>query len=357
MTEVTESIVIRKVGDVGRITLNRPKALNALNQQMVTAMAGALQAWRSDDAVKAVVVDGAGEKSFCAGGDIRMLADSGRRGDSRAWRFWRDEYRLNVLIAEYSKPYVALIDGITMGGGVGVSIHGRFRVAGDKTLFAMPETGIGFFPDVGGTYFLPRLEGQLGVWMGLTGTRLRTADCIMAGLATHYAPSEKTAELIATLETESLDAEGESIRGILDHFGGEAGRSELDGVRDRINTVFAGDDLNVITARLERAGDMWSQAVLKILSMKSPSAIKLTLAALRKGASLSLREAMMQELRISVRCLAEGSDFYEGVRAVIMDKDNAPQWGPVMSDADMARCFAPLPSDQEMSFLDRGSSG
>lgn len=348
----TDDVIIRKIGDVGRITLNRPKALNALNQPMVTAMVQALLSWREDDSVKAVIVDGAGEKGFCAGGDIRMLAESGKAGDGRAWTFWRDEYQLNTLIAEYPKPYVALIDGITMGGGVGVSIHGEFRVAGDKTLFAMPETGIGFFPDVGGTYFLPRLNGQLGVWMGLTGARLKTADCIAAGVATHYVPSEKNAELIAALESETLDADGETIDEILHRFSGEPGQSDLGMVQGLIDAAFEGDDLSAILARLESANDAWSQAVLKILSSKSPSALKLTLAALRKGGALELRDVMIQELRISTRCLAEGSDFYEGVRAVILDKDNNPQWAGAMSDEAVAAFFAPLPDDQEMSFLD-----
>ncbi len=349
---MTEDVIIRKAGSVGRITLNRPKALNALNQEMVTAMVEALQSWRSDDTVKAVVVDGAGEKGFCAGGDIRMLAESGKAGDDRAWTFWRDEYQLNTLIAEYPKPYVALIDGITMGGGVGVSIHGEFRVAGDRTVFAMPETGIGFHPDVGGAYFLPRLNGELGVWMGLTGARLKTADCIAAGVATHYVPSENNAALIEALETESLDDEGEKVDAIIERFSGDAGQSDLGMVQPLIDAAFEGDDADVIRNRLETADDAWSKAVLKILSGKSPTAVKVTLQALRKGADLSLRDVMVQDLRVSSRFLKEGSDFYEGVRAVIIDKDNAPNWGPAISDAELGVYFKPLDADKEMTFLD-----
>ncbi|WP_306015636.1 enoyl-CoA hydratase/isomerase family protein [Oceanicaulis sp. MMSF_3324] len=349
---MTEDVIIRKAGSVGRITLNRPKALNALNQEMVTAMVEALQSWRSDDTVKAVVVDGAGEKGFCAGGDIRMLAESGKAGDDRAWTFWRDEYQLNTLIAEYPKPYVALIDGITMGGGVGVSIHGEFRVAGDRTVFAMPETGIGFHPDVGGAYFLPRLNGELGVWMGLTGARLKTADCIAAGVATHYVPSENNAALIEALETETLDDEGEKVDAIIERFSGDAGQSDLGMVQPLIDAAFEGDDADVIRNRLETADDAWSKAVLKILSGKSPTAVKVTLQALRKGADLSLRDVMVQDLRVSVRFLKDGSDFYEGVRAVIIDKDNAPNWGPAISDAELGAYFEPLDADKEMTFLD-----
>lgn len=349
---MTEDVIIRKAGSVGRITLNRPKALNALNQEMVTAMVDALQGWREDNDVKAVVVDGAGEKGFCAGGDIRMLAESGKAGDDRAWTFWRDEYQLNTLIAEYPKPYVALIDGITMGGGVGVSIHGEFRVAGDRTLFAMPETGIGFHPDVGGAYFLPRLNGELGVWMGLTGARLKTADCIAAGVATHYVPSDKNEALIQALETEALDDEGEAVDAIIERFSGDAGQSDLGMVQPLIDAAFEGDDAEVIRNRLETADDAWSKAVLKILSSKSPTAVKVTLKALRQGADMSLRDVMVQDLRVSSRFLKEGSDFYEGVRAVIIDKDNAPNWSAPIADSDIDAYFASLEADKEMTFLD-----
>ena len=349
---MTEDVIIRKAGSVGRITLNRTKALNALNQEMVTAMVEALQNWRTDNDVKAVVVDGAGEKGFCAGGDIRMLAESGKSGDDRAWTFWRDEYQLNTLIAEYPKPYVALIDGITMGGGVGVSIHGEFRVAGDRTLFAMPETGIGFHPDVGGAYFLPRLNGELGVWMGLTGARLKTADCIAAGVATHYVPSDNNEALIEALETEALDDEGEAVDAIIERFSGDAGQSDLGMVQPLIDAAFEGDDAEVIRNRLETADDAWSKAVLKILSSKSPTAVKVTLKALRKGADLSLRDVMVQDLRVSSRFLKEGSDFYEGVRAVIIDKDNAPNWSAPIADSDIDAYFASLEADKEMTFLD-----
>ncbi|XBQ15858.1 MAG: enoyl-CoA hydratase/isomerase family protein [Oceanicaulis sp.] len=349
---MTEDVIIRRTGSVGRITLNRPKALNALNQDMVEAMTQALLDWAEDDAVKAVVVDGEGEKGFCAGGDIRMLAESGKAGDGRAWTFWRDEYRLNTLIEEYPKPYVALIDGVTMGGGVGVSVHGEFRVAGDRTLFAMPETGIGFHPDVGGAYFLPRLSGELGTWMGLTGARLKTADCIASGVATHYVPTERFGELIHALETENLDPHGDRIDALLDGFGGDAGESEL-GVRaPMIDAAFAGDDLSAIHQRLKDAGDPWSEKQASILNTKSPTSLAVTLAALRKGVDLSFRDVMVQDLRVSTRFLREGSDFYEGVRAVILDKDNSPNWGDQATDAEVAAYFEPLPDDQEMTFLD-----
>ncbi len=347
---MTDDVIIRRAGDVGRLTLNRPQALNALNQAMVDAMTAALLDWREDAGVKAVVVDGAGEKGFCAGGDIRMLAESGQAGDGRAWRFWRDEYRLNTLIAEYPKPYVALMDGITMGGGVGVSVHGDFRVAGDRTTFAMPETGIGFHPDVGGAYFLPRLAGEIGTWMGLTGARLKAADCILTGVATHYVPSDTLAALIDALEGAALDHDGEAVEALLGRFSGDAGQSDLALTRGLIDSAFAGDDIDAMAGRLEAAGDAWSLRQLDILRSKSPTACQITLAALRRGADLSFRDVMIQDLRVSMRCLDDGSDFYEGVRAVILDKDNAPRWAPAQSD--VTAWFEPLARDEEMSFLD-----
>lgn len=347
---MTDSVITRKVGQIGRITLNRPKALNALNQEMVEAMTAALLAWRDDGDVKAVVVDGEGEKGFCAGGDIRMLAESGQSGDGRAWRFWRDEYQLNTLIHEYPKPYVALIDGITMGGGVGISVHGQFRVAGDRTLFAMPETGIGFHPDVGGAFFLPRLPGEIGTWMGLTGARLKSADCIASGVATHYVPTEHYDALIARLETAELDGDGEALEVILEELSGDASSSDFAVSRGLIDAAFEGDDVDAIQSRLSAAGDAWSSKQASILSSKSPTSVALTLAALRKGADQSFRDVMAQDLRVSMRFLDQGSDFFEGVRAVILDKDNAPAWASYSGRLD--HYFASLSDDQEMTFLD-----
>ena len=347
---MTQSVLAKKTGSIGRLTLNRPEALNALNQEMVEAMVKALLDWRDDPEIKAIVVDGAGEKGFCAGGDIRMLAESGKAGDDRAWRFWRDEYQLNTMIAEYPKPYLALIDGITMGGGVGVSVHGDFRVAGERTLFAMPETGIGFHTDVGGHYFLPRLPGEIGTWMGLTGARLKAADCIAAGVATHYVPSDQHADLLNALEAASLDDDGEVLEGLLERYSMPVGASDLALHQGLINAAFEGDDLDAIQERLQVAGDNWSLKQASVLKSKSPTSCAVTLAALRRGAAMTLREVMVQDLRLSMRFLAKDSDFYEGVRAVILDKDNAPSWKPL--DADLNAFFAPLHDDEEMNFLD-----
>jgi len=352
MSEQTE-IIARKTGQVGRITLNRPKALNALTHPMCLMMIEALESWRDDADVKAVVVDGAGEKGFCAGGDILKLHDSGKAGNDDAWLFWRDEYRLNTLIFHYPKPYVALIDGITMGGGVGVSVHGSHRVAGDRTMFAMPETGIGFHPDVGGAYFLPRLAGEIGTWLGLTGARLKAADAVASGLATHYCPSSQYDALVAALESADL-ADDDALEVLLEEFSGDPGDSDLAHTRGLIDAAFAGNRVEEILARIQGAGDGWSTKQAKILSSKSPTALKLTLAALRKGADLSFEDVMRQDLRASSWCL-KGKDFYEGVRAVIIDKDNAPLWDPStltsVNDNDIAEAFEPLDAEHEMTFL------
>ena len=350
---MTDEIIARKVGQIGRITLNRPKALNALSMPMVTAMTEALLAWKDDDSVKAVVVDGEGEKGFCAGGDIRMLHDSGKAGGEEAWRFWHDEYQLNTLIKHYPKPYVALIDGITMGGGVGISVHGSHRVAGDRTMLAMPETGIGFFPDVGGTYFLPRLAGEIGMWMGLTGARLKAADCVASGIATHYTPSADLPALITALESAVLRDE-DALEVILEEHSGDPGDSDLAVTRGLIDAAFAGDDVAAMVARISAAGDSWSEKQAKIIAMKSPTALKLTCAAIRSGADKSYKDVMRQELRLSSHCL-DGVDFYEGVRAVIIDKDNAPNWSPAtlagVEDAVIAEYFDALSSEKELNFL------
>jgi enoyl-CoA hydratase len=349
-----DEIIARKVGQLGRITLNRPKALNALTLPMVHAMRDALLAWKEDDTVQAVFVDAEGEKGFCAGGDILMLHNSGKAGGEDAWRFWHDEYQLNTLIKEYPKPYISLIDGITMGGGVGISVHGPYRVAGDRTVFAMPETGIGFHPDVGGAYFLPRLPGEIGMWMGLTGARLKAADCVAAGLATHYAPSERQVELIEALEAADLAGDEDALEDILEAHSGDPGSSDMAVLRGLIDAAFAGDDVPEMLSRMQAAGDDWSARQVKIMKTKSPTALVLTAKCLRRGGELEFEDVMRQDLRVSMRCL-DGVDFYEGVRAVIIDKDNAPNWSPAgIGDVDadaLDAYFEPLPADKEMKFL------
>ena len=215
---MTEQVHFEVFGNLGKITLNRPKALNALTTEMCTAMIKIMQAWEDDPRIGAVLVEGAGERAFCAGGDIIMLHDSAKAGDPRAEEFWRTEYALNELIYRYKKPYIAMIDGIVMGGGVGLSVHARLRVAGDNTLFAMPETGIGYFPDVGGTYFLPRLGRDIGNWLGLTGARLKTAQTCAFGIANVYIPSENHETFVTALGKADLDGLDGPVMDVIKHY-------------------------------------------------------------------------------------------------------------------------------------------
>jgi enoyl-CoA hydratase len=305
----------------------------------------ALLAWKNDAAVRAVLIDGAGDRAFCAGGDIRMLHDSGKAGDGRAEAFWRAEFRLNQLINRYPKPYVALIDGITMGGGMGLSVHGGFRVVGDKTVAAMPETGIGYYPDIGATWFLPRLPGETGVFAALTGARLKAADALALALATHYVPSAMRIGLVAALEAAELDEQGGAVEATIAAFESDPGPAPLAPRRRDIDRLFAGDDVEAIVARLEAERSEWAAEQGKLLRTKSPTSLKRTLRALREGASLSVEQALARELGFSVACLDSGSDFYEGVRAVIIDKDNTPKWSPArlvdVTDAAVDSFFAP----------------
>lgn len=313
---MTDTIIARIEGSLGRITLNRPKALNALTEDMCVAITAALLAWRDDDAVKAVLVDGEGDRAFCAGGDVIMLHDSGKAKDSRAETFWRVEYALNELIHTYPKPYIALIDGIVMGGGVGLSVHGQYRVAGDTTLFAMPETGIGYFPDVGGTYFLPRLGMAVGNWLGLTGARLGAAQSVELGVATHFVPTDAHAALIAAL-TDTDDVEA-----VLEGF--DAPAPESDAVPDAVDLFEAASVADILTA-LDADGSDWSAQQAKLIRRKSPLAMATTLEAMNRGAALEFRAAMTQELDLSLNFLTI-QDFYEGIRAQLIDKDRKPGW-------------------------------
>jgi enoyl-CoA hydratase len=312
---MTEQIIARVEGALGRITLNRPKALNALTTEMCVAMTEALIAWESNPTVKAVLIDGAGDRAFCAGGDVVMLHDSGKAGDDRAETFWRTEYALNELIHRYSKPYISLIDGIVMGGGVGLSVHGRYRVAGDTTLFAMPETGIGYFPDVGGTYFLPRLGLAVGNWLGLTGARLGPGACLTLGIATHFVPSEHHTALIEALRGD-VDVEE-----TLSTFSQKLPNWPFP---DAIE-AFGKDSLQDIIDALNFVPTEWGAQQKKLMLRKSPLAMAVSLEAMKRGRDFDFRTAMTQELDLSLNFLAT-QDFYEGIRAQLIDKDRNPQW-------------------------------
>jgi enoyl-CoA hydratase len=341
-------ILFERRGAAGLITLNRPQALNAVDHAMVTALAAQLAAWASDPSVMRVIIRAAGERAFSAGGDIRALHELGRAGrQAEMLPFWWDEYRLNHLIKHYPKPYVALIDGIVMGGGVGISVHGSHRVAGDKFQFAMPEVGIGFFPDVGATWFLPRLPGEMGAYCALTGDRLRAADAFAAGVATHHVAAARFPDLIDALAgTVSVDA-------VLAAFAEPAGEGALAPLRPAIDRLFAADSVEEILAALDAADGPhaeWASKAAATIRAKSPTSLKVALAQVRRGARWSFSECMRAEFRIVSR-IVYGHDFYDGVRATIIDKDNAPRWRPAdlagVTDAAVENHFAPL--DEELA--------
>lgn len=348
MSEAAPEVVCRVEGGVGRITLNRPQAIHALTTNMCRLMTEALIAWRDDPAVALVLIDHSGERGFCAGGDIRMLAESGA-GDGRAAReFFFIEYRLNHLLFGYPKPTVAIMDGITMGGGVGLSRPCRYRVATERTTFAMPETGIGLFPDVGGGWYLSRMPGHIGLWLALTGTRINAADCELVGVATDYVESARVPELKA-----AILAEPERAEAILTEFEADPGRPPIAGQQDEIARHFGQGGVEAILASLAADDSAWAADQLKVLSTKSPQTLKVAFRQLELGGqATTFAENMAMEYRIGAR-VVQRHDFIEGVRAVIVDKDNAPRWDPPtpteVDDATLDAIFAPLPADQEWS--------
>lgn len=338
-------------GSVGVVTLNRPKALNALNLSMIRALAPRLQAWAADPAIRAVVVQGAGEKAFCAGGDVRAVYEDGlamKRGTGKGAltrEFFREEYILNHMIHRFPKPYIALLDGITMGGGVGLSVHGAFRVASERILVAMPETGIGLFPDVGGGWFLPRCPGEIGTYLALTGHRCQAADALYAGFVTHHVPAETQPALLTALCAADWSTDPALVaRAILDGFHLDPGPAPLADRRDAIDAAFAGDRAEAILAALEARGDDWARETLKTLSRMSPTSLKISLRQLRECRGRPYEDCVTIEYRLSQGCMA-GVDFYEGIRALLVDKDRTPRWQPAslaeVEEALVARHFAP----------------
>lgn len=339
---MTEEVLFECRGKSGVITLNRPNALNALTLNMVRLMKPVLTEWAADDAIENVVIEGAGEKGFCAGGDIRALHDWGQTGAPEATGFYREEYQLNRQIKTYPKPYIALIDGITMGGGVGVSVHGSHRVATEKTMFAMPETGIGLLPDVGGTYFLPRLPGQTGAWLVLTGARLKGADSLAAEVATHHTLSENIEAL-----KDALSAGGD-VEAILAAYHQAPEGTNLPSQQADIDRLFAGDSVADIVAELKADGGDWAEAQVAAIASKSPTSAAVALRQMRDGATADFDECMRIEMRAVTRIMAL-PDFYEGVRATIIEKTGAPNWSP---QANIDAIFAPLAGSEggELTF-------
>ena len=349
MTEAAPEVLAWIDGRVGLLTLNRPKALGALTLGMCETMIAALLAWREDSQVEAVLMDHAGERGFCAGGDIRFLADSAREGGADARRFFFTEYRLNHLLFTYPKPVVAVMDGITMGGGVGISAPARWRIATERTTFAMPETGIGLFPDVGGGWHLPRLPGETGTFVALTGARLKGADCLALGIANAFVASGDVEACKA-----AVIAEPREIAAHAERFAADPGAATIEARRSEIDRHFAHDRVEGIVHSL-KCGKGWAAEQTAILSAKSPLSLNVTLRQLREGAAMaSFADEMRQEMRIAAR-MVQSHDFAEGVRAVIVEKDNAPRWDPAdlaaVTPAMLDAVFAPLPPDQEWTPL------
>lgn len=341
-------------GHAATATLNRPKALNALTLGMIELLAPKLREWAAAPTVRQIVLKGAGERAFCAGGDVRAAYEAGlavKRGGKQSALtrdFFFEEYRLNRQLARFPKPVVSLIDGVCMGGGVGLSVHGRYRVATERTLFAMPETAIGLFPDVGGSFFLPRLPGRVGRFLGLTGERLKAADLVHLGLATHYVPSARLAELEAALAGEAADR-------VLAEFDADPGAAELPAREAAIARCFSPDRIEGILAALDAEGQEWTAKLAERLRKMSPTSLKISLRQLDLGAAMSIEDGLRMEFRMVQRCMA-ADDFYEGIRAVLIDKDHAPKWTPASLDAvdaaAVARYFAPLALGDELTFID-----
>ena len=348
---MTDQVLTRVDGPIGHITLNRPKALHALTLEMCHAMSAALSEWASDDAVKAVIIDHAeGSRGFCAGGDIAFLRNSALNdGGVSGRKFFHDEYQLNHQMFTYEKPIVAFMDGVTMGGGVGISQPAKFRVATENTRFAMPETGIGLFPDVGGGWYLSRLGGRLGQFLALTGARLKGEECLWAGLATHYVPHDMIEDLKARIAEKP-----DRIAGILSEPVGSPPPARLEDNALKIAKHFASDTYEDILASLEAAaeeGDEWATKERDTLGTKSPQTCKVALRQLAESAKLTdFADNMRMEYRIGSRVLTR-PDFAEGVRAVIVDKTHDPKWDPLtpegVSEELLDSIFAALPADEE----------
>lgn len=342
---MTEDVLVSTEGRTGRLILNRPRALNALTHPMVLRIEEALTAWRDDPAVEAVVISGAGERGLCAGGDIRAIHEDARNGGTASADFWRDEYRLNALIARYPKPYVSLMDGIVMGGGVGVSAHGTVRIVTERSRVAMPETGIGFVPDVGGTYLLALAPGELGTHLALTGAPVGAADALLCGLADHFVPSERLDRLVEDLARTS-------VREALAANVGQAPPGELAGHRGWIDHCYAAGTVEEIVDRLVESGVPAAKEAAAALTAKSPTALKVTLTSLRRARGLGpLERVLEQEYRVSCAALTS-PDLVEGIRAQVIDKDRDPRWSPArltgVTDEDVARYFTPLGADREL---------
>jgi enoyl-CoA hydratase len=345
-------IICERRGASGTVFLNRPQALNAITLTMVRELTRALDEWELDPAIENVVVTAAESKAFSAGGDIRLLYEQGQaRLHAAQLDFWREEYQLNRRIRLYPKPYVALVDGIVMGGGVGVSLHGSHRIAGDKFSFAMPEVGIGFFPDVGATYFLPRLPGKIGMYLALTGARANAGDAVHLGLASAYVPTSRLDELALAL------GKGEPADAAVARLRSDISAGPMIANRALIDRCFSGSKPGEILARLDAEPSAFAAEAAKAMRVKAPLSLEIAYRQMTIGAKLSMDEAMQTEFRIVSR-VCRGREFYEGIRATILDKDFSPHWSHTnmgeITPKEVDAYFAPLP-EGELTFDKNGA--
>jgi enoyl-CoA hydratase len=354
MTQDSE-ILFEVQGGIGLVTLNRPAALNALTLGMIRALDKRLIAFAKEPTIKAVIITGAGDRAFCSGGDVKAVAleskamQEGAADSALARDFFREEYILNHRIFTFPKPYISLVNGIVMGGGKGVSAHGSHRVVTETTLFAMPETNIGFFPDVGGGYFLPRCPGQTGAYLALTSKRIKAIDTVYIGFGTHYVTPDAMQDLKQELFTmhweQDEDAKSQVDRVIEKHTSEPAGVSELAPHREQIDTCFGHDRVEDIIAALQADGSDWANETLQAMYAMSPTSLKIALRQIRMGANMPFAQVMTMEYRLS-QALMKKHDFYEGIRAALIDKDRQPKWQPPriaeVSDQDIDACFQSL---------------
>lgn len=347
-----QEVIIGSAGGCGHVTLNRPKAINALNFDMCRTIIAALQSWEFDPEIAAIIIDHSDGRGFCAGGDLRALYEDLRGGGNEVLDFFRTEYRLDHLLFTLAKPSVCFMDGIVMGGGAGIAMPCRYRVATESTVFAMPETGIGFFPDVGAGKFLSRLPDRIGQWLALTGSKLDGADCLKLGLATHYLPRDELASVKARIQKAP-----DELEVILSDASVSPPPARIDMFHTDIDRFFTPDRIEDIFALLNADPSPWASEQLAEIRKKSPRSCKVALRALAECRTLAqFSEIMRLEYRVSSR-LARKPDFSEGVRAFVIDKDDRPKWIPLrfedVSDDEIELIFAPLPEDEEWIALRR----
>lgn len=325
---MTVEKVILNTAPLAKITLNTPKKLNALDLEMCNLLGNALGSWQQDSSVKAVLITGSGEKAFCAGGDVVGVCEQGKTSTQKACEFFWSEYRTNWRIKNFSKPFIALIDGIVLGGGVGVSVHGHYRIATERTMLAMPETLIGFFPDVGGTYFLSHLSNNMGLFLGLTGHRIYAADLLQLGIATHYIHSTKLAALEQALTNADYSTDAfATVDQILNQFCSQPETGKLAAITDQVDRLFTADSLTQLMQNLADDKSQFADKILATLAKMSPTSLAVTFEQIKTGKALNFDQVMQSEMRIAWHMMLQ-PDFTEGVRALLVDKDKTPRWQP-----------------------------